>query len=102
MFNTTQQEKRSYFRMQMNCPMYVSSEDGSFRMQGTCINLSIKGILMELDSSVPTGSSLIIKIEPELDISPALSGLLEVLRVEYQPETGKYHVAGELETEVVV
>lgn len=96
------EEKRSYYRMQMNCPIQVSSVDGRMRSQGICINLSIKGILIELDTDVAAGSSLIIKIEPELDISPALSGMLEVRRIEYQEQTGKYHIAGELETEVVV
>ena len=102
MFEYTHSEKRNYFRMQLNCPVYISTENGTRQQSGVCINLSVKGILIELDEEIQVGASLIIKLEPGLDISPALSGVVEVLRVQQNKETGKYLIGGLLETEVVV
>ena len=102
MYEYTHSEKRNYFRMQLNCPIYIATEDGTRRQTGVCVNLSVKGILIELDEEFPVGTSLIIKLEPGMEISPALSGMVEVLRVQRDEQSGKYLIGGLLETEVVV
>lgn len=102
MFDYTHSEKRSYYRMQLNCPIEIATDDGQARYAGRCINLSVKGILLEVDQAFAVGTSLFIKMEPGLEISPALSGVVEVIRSQRDDASGKYLVGGTLETEVVV
>jgi hypothetical protein len=62
----------------------------------------VKGILIEADRSFEIGTNLIIKLEPGLEISPALSGIVEIVRVQRSEDSENYLVGGTLETEVVV
>ncbi|MDH5544956.1 MAG: PilZ domain-containing protein [Gammaproteobacteria bacterium] len=102
MYDSSVREKRNYFRIQLNCPVKLWKTESAARFSGVCINMSIKGILIELDQPVRQGDKLHILIEPGLDISPPLTGIVDVLRVERDCLRNRYKIAGTLETEVVV
>lgn len=90
-------EKRDYLRMALDCPVTYSDVEGLRSRQGTCINLSAKGIAFEAADNFPVGSKLKISMQPKLAMTPPLSAVVKVLRVERNSAKQCYTLAGQIE-----
>lgn len=85
-------EKRDFIRMTVDCSMSYRAIGAGDNRTGRCINLSAKGVLFSAPETLPLGTELKIKIEPQVKISPPLSATAEVVRVE-KAGAGDYRVA---------
>ncbi len=85
-------EKRAYVRMQMDCPMDYAPP-GAPPRKARCVNLSVGGVLFETDERLDLGQHLDIQVQPSIPISPPLSAVVEVVRVEEAPR-GAFRIAG--------
>ncbi|MDH5229251.1 MAG: PilZ domain-containing protein [Gammaproteobacteria bacterium] len=90
-------EKRDFMRMQIKCPVTFSEIDSDVEYQGTCINLSAKGVLIQAKRRFPEGTRLAIFVQPELAISPNFSATIEVIRTEVDADASEYRFAGRIE-----
>lgn len=91
-------EKRNYFRMQLNCSMHYAAIDEKNLHQGRCVNLSTRGMLIETDKYFPIGTRLKVNVTPSLDLSPPLMAIFEVRRAETMEEGGSYRFGGTFES----
>jgi len=89
-------EKRDYIRMTMDCPVKYQSLNGEGKKEGTCLNLSAKGVLFRCNDQYPVGTMLRIDVSPRLSISPPFFALIKVLRVSSATESG-YQIAGSIQ-----
>jgi len=91
-------EKRDFIRMNIECPVFYQAMGSSINKRATCVNLSAKGIKFHTDQVLAVGSKIHINVVPELKISPSLSAVMEILRVEPLATNSKsYYIAGKLE-----
>ncbi len=79
------QEKRNFIRMKIDTPADVELLDGSTSSKGICRDLSGGGMLVELDSALPVGAEVRVRISSGHGHSPMLEALTEVTRVVAQP-----------------
>ena len=59
------EEKRDFIRMQMDCQAHCTDQRTGERFVGRAIDLSGKGLCLELDRSLPPGTLLEVVIEPQ-------------------------------------
>lgn len=79
------QEKRNFIRMKIDTPADVELLDGDTKAQGICRDLSGGGMLVELDSALPVGAEVRVRISSGHGHAPMLEALTEVTRVVAQP-----------------
>jgi len=75
-------EKRDYMRMVMNCPATFNEVDEERMVNGTCVNLSAKGVLISTHVYFPAGTLLEVHVQPSLSKSPTFDAVVEVVRVD--------------------
>jgi len=90
------EEKRSSFRMLLDCPITYQDLAVGQPQLGQCLNLSIDGMLLTVKQVIPVGARLRVRVEPKLAISPPLSALVEVLRVDHQAASAEYTLAARI------
>ncbi len=90
-------EKRDFIRMSIECSVFYQVLDSSANKRATCVNLSAKGIKFRTDQALVVGSKIHVNVVPELKISPSLSAVMEILRVEPLINSRSYYIAGKLE-----
>jgi hypothetical protein len=76
------EEKRDFIRMQLDCQAHCTDLQSGERFTGRARDLSGKGLCLELDRSLPPGTRLEVRIEPEKAVVPPLHAVVEVVRVE--------------------
>lgn len=79
------QEKRNFIRMKIDTPADVEVINGSETLQGVCRDLSGGGMLIELDTTLPIGTELQVRIASAHGHAPMLNAKAEVARVVAQP-----------------
>lgn len=79
------QEKRNYIRMKIDTPADVELINGDVTAKGVCRDLSGGGMLVELDSPLPIGAEVRVRISSGHGHAPMLEALTEVTRVVAQP-----------------
>ena len=50
-------EKRDHMRMKLDTPIQVKLDTGNY-IEGTCLDLSVNGMQLELDRSIETGECI--------------------------------------------
>ncbi|WP_096087571.1 PilZ domain-containing protein [Agaribacterium haliotis] len=81
------QEKRGFLRMKIDSPVDIELlEDGSHH-RGICRDLSGGGMLVEIDSTLPVGSELKVRIASGHGHAPILEANTLVARVVAQPSS---------------
>ena len=76
------EEKRDSIRMQLDCPAQCTDLRGGEQFTGQAIDLSGKGLCLELTRNLPPGALLEVHIEPATAVVPPLHVVVEVMRVE--------------------
>ena len=74
-------EKRDYIRMDVDCAAQIQLE-GLDPLPGIVKDLSATGVLMWVDTKIPSGSIGMVSILPGKNITPPLSASIEVIRCE--------------------
>ena len=74
-------EKRDYIRMSVDCAARISL-DGIEPISAIVKDLSANGVLLWIDSPIPSGSIGMVNILPGKNITPPLSAEIEVIRCE--------------------
>ena len=74
-------EKRDYIRMEVDCAARIELE-GLEPLAAIVKDLSATGVLMWVDSKIPSGSLGTISILPGKNITPPLAAQVEIIRCE--------------------
>ncbi len=82
-------EKRNFIRMKIETPASVEIDDGKMTYQGVCRDLSGGGMLLELESALPVGTTVNICITSGHGHAPMLNAKAEVARIVAQPGADK-------------
>lgn len=80
--NRKYDEKRDYIRMTIGSPLQATIVDQGTQLQGSCLDLSGGGMLIELDCELPKGTQVEVSVTSEHGHGPALYALAEVARIE--------------------
>ncbi len=89
-------EKRDYIRMELGCPVQYSDVSGLRVREGTCLNLSAKGIAFEATEEFPIGAKLTVHVSPKLAVTPPFSATVKIVRTE-PLQNKKFKLAGLIE-----
>ncbi len=90
-------EKRDYIRMEVNCPLNFSENASSKTYEGTCINLSAKGIAFEANTAYPIGTTLFVEVAPKLAVASPFTAMVKIIRSEQNLQNKSYRLAGTFE-----
>jgi len=82
-------EKRNYIRMKIDAPVAITLVADGTSMHGICRDLSGGGMLIELDSTLPIGTTAEVTIASGYSHNPMLKARTEVTRVTSQPDNAK-------------
>lgn len=83
--NRDYQEKRNFIRMRVDTPVTISLKAGDNTHGGICRDLSGGGMLVELDTALPVGTTVEVNIASNHGHNPMLKAQAEVTRVVAQP-----------------
>ena len=78
-------EKRNFIRMKIDTPATIELSDAEDHYAGICRDLSGGGMLVELDTAIPIGTKLEVKIASAHGHAPMLKARVQVARVVAQP-----------------
>lgn len=81
-------EKRDHIRMKLDTPIQVKLDTGNY-IDGTCLDLSVNGMQVELDRAINAGECIEACIRSEMGIVPDLVSKATVVRTT-QIESGRY------------
>ncbi|WP_068634173.1 PilZ domain-containing protein, partial [Oleiphilus sp. HI0043] len=81
-------EKRDHIRMKLDTPIQVKLDTGNY-IEGTCLDLSVNGMQVELDRAINAGECIEACIRSEMGIVPDLVSKATVVRTT-QIESGRY------------
>lgn len=90
-------EKRSFIRMELDCPLTYSDATGLRSREGKCLNLSAKGIALETNEDFPVGSTLKVNVTPKLALTPPFSATVKIVRSESSDDPQRFKLAGVIE-----
>lgn len=79
------QEKRNFIRMKIETPTDVEVNDNNHAHTGICRDLSGGGMLVELDTALPIGTAVNVRIASGHGHAPMLQAAAKVARVVAQP-----------------
>ncbi len=80
------QEKRNYIRMKIEAPVAIQLATSGDSIEGVCRELSGGGMLIELDSTLPVGTTAKVSISSNHGHGAMLVANAEVTRVIAQPD----------------
>lgn len=81
----TYQEKRGFIRMKIETPAHVDVINSGETFSGICKDLSGGGMLLEIDTALPIGSQLQVRITSAHGHAPILNANTRVARILSQP-----------------
>lgn len=87
MANRDYQEKRNFIRMRVETPVEISLHNGEELHEGTCVDLSGGGLLVEMQTLLPVGTKLEVNIASSHGHSPMLRAKATVTRIVSQPDS---------------
>jgi len=85
-------EKRDYLRMSVDCPASIELQ-GVEPISAIVKDLSATGVLLWIDSKIPSGSFGLISIHPGKNITPPLTAEIEIIRCEPLADDAKTFAA---------
>ena len=85
--NRNYQEKRNYIRMKVDTPVRIIVNSNNDVIEGICKDLSGGGMLLELDSTLPVGTTANVSIASGHGHAPMLKANAQVTRVIAQPDS---------------
>jgi len=80
------QEKRNYIRMKVDAEARVTIESEGNTIEGSCRDLSGGGMLVEIDTPIPVGTSAEVVIASSHGHNPMLKAIAEVNRIESESD----------------
>lgn len=72
-------EKRDHIRMKLDTPIQIKLTSGNY-IEGTCVDLSVNGMQLELDRAIETGECIEACIRSGTGIIPDLLSKATVVR----------------------
>lgn len=72
-------EKRDHIRMKLDTPIQVKLDAGSY-IEGTCLDLSVNGMQLELDRAIETGERIEACIRSGMGRVPDLFSKATIVR----------------------
>ncbi len=90
-------EKRSFYRMSVDCRIEFSEQGSSEKFQGEGKNLSATGVKFLTDHKLTEGQELNVIVHPVIQTVTPLSAKAKVIRVEKDEDNNKYIVGLSLE-----
>lgn len=85
-------EKRDFIRMTVDCQVSFTEVGSDKVSHGTGKNLSGKGILFISRHEIKIGTLLDLTVSPENDVTPPLSAIVQVVRVEMLEPGRRYEI----------
>lgn len=83
-----QHERRTLFRMGIECPVQISGLDEGREAQGRVLDLSGSGMAIECSEEFTLGSRFRVKVAPDKPIFMPLVADVEVVRLGEESEGG--------------
>ncbi len=90
-------EKRSFYRMSVDCSIEFSAEGSSEKYQGDGKNLSATGVKFITDHELLEGQELNVTVHPVIQTVTPLTAKAKVIRVVKDEDNNKYIVGLSLE-----
>ncbi|MFT5083228.1 MAG: c-di-GMP-binding flagellar brake protein YcgR [Lentisphaeria bacterium] len=87
--NRDYSEKRNYIRMKVDAPVSIQIPSNNEVIEGTCRDLSGGGLLVEIKTALPVGTTAEVVICSGHGHSPMLKARAEVMRIISQPENNE-------------
>lgn len=72
-------EKRDHIRMKLDTPIQVKLDTGNY-IEGTCLDLSVNGMQLELDQAIDTGECIEACIRTGMSKVPDLFSKATIVR----------------------
>lgn len=89
-------DKRDFYRMNMDCPVIYTVNGGADRYEGTAKDLSAKGLLIWAENAVDADDVLTVQVRPVTEITPPLHAKVRVVRCSpIEGARGTYAIACE-------
>lgn len=85
-------EKRSFYRMSVDCHVEFTRSGSSEKFTGDGKNLSANGVKFITDEKLVEGDELDVVVHPVIQTVSPLSAKATVVRVVYDEDNGKYIV----------
>ncbi len=85
-------EKRSFYRMSVDCHVEFSRPGNSEKFKGDGKNLSANGVNFITDEKLTEGEDLDVVVHPVIQTVTPLSAKAKVVRVVYDEDNDKYIV----------
>ncbi len=85
-------EKRSFYRMSVDCHVEFSRQGSPEKFKGDGKNLSANGVKFITDEKLNEGDELDVIVHPVIQTVTPLSAKAKVVRVVYDEDNGKYIV----------
>ena len=93
--NRNYQEKRGFIRMKIDTPAHIELKDHEQVYQGVCRDLSGGGMLIEMDTALPVGTCLKVRITSAHGHAPMLEAETVVSRILSHPsDTSEFCLLG--------
>lgn len=102
MANRDYQEKRNFIRMRVETPVEINTLADEEFYEGTCVDLSGGGLLVEMQTLLPVGTKLEVNIASSHGHSPMLKAKATVARIVSQPEAVEHPCKLGLEIDEVI
>ncbi|MCW8928726.1 MAG: PilZ domain-containing protein [Gammaproteobacteria bacterium] len=90
-------EKRSFYRMSVDCHIEFSEEGSSDKYKGDGKNLSATGVKFITDHKLTEGQEINVTVHPVIQTVTPLTAKAKVMRVVKDEDNGKYIVGLSLE-----
>ncbi len=90
-------EKRSFYRMSVDCHVEFSEEGSTDKYKGDGKDLSATGVRFITDRELTEGQTLDVVVHPVIQTVTPLSAKAKVMRVDKDEDNGQYIVGVSLE-----
>lgn len=84
-------EKRDYFRIRVDCDIHCKRKDSDEIHVGRCTTLSGGGVSFITTQELFIGEKVEITIHPQHNITPSMTGMIEIVRV-IELETKEFEI----------
>lgn len=93
----TYDEKRDYYRMDVDCEITYKPADGNQVKTGRCTNLSGAGVSFIADQAFDLGLAMEVSVLPKTSLTPPMTAFVEVVRSINQGD-GSYEIAASIKS----
>ncbi len=93
----TYDEKRDYYRMDVDCEITYRPADSDQVKTGKCLNLSGAGVSFIADQGFDIGLAMEVSVLPKTSITPPMTAFVEVVR-SVKHGNGSYEIAASIKS----